>query len=77
MTPLERLLAEAIPTGGFGDARTRTPAAEPELAEVVPDPAAAAHRAALLADLARPRPTVRQRTRRARHLRAVPPPTAA
>lgn len=75
-TPLERLLAEELPTGSFGDVprRAPAPARPPEAApDRPPDPAAAAHRAALLADLARPRPTVRQRTRRPhRHLRAVP-----
>lgn len=61
MTPLDRLLAEAIPDGTFGGTRTPRPAAQPTRRE--PDPQAAAHVRDLLAALD-------QRPRR-RHLRAV------
>jgi len=71
VTPLERLLAEEIPTGRFGDGpalpvkrRPPRPAAEP-----APDPRAEAHRAALLAALA----DTRDHRATRRHLRAVPP----
>jgi hypothetical protein len=73
MTPLERLLAEAIPTGRFGDApeacRPVVPPPSPATAAPQPDPAAAAHRAALLAALSG---TADHRATR-RHLHAVPP----
>jgi hypothetical protein len=78
MTPLERLLAEELPTGLFGDApgdrptkprrRTTAPARESPPS----DPDAAAHRAALPNPYAAKNP----RTTR-RHLRAVPPTPAA
>lgn len=67
MTPYERLLAEELPTGRFGDGpathtrRHPQPDTGPEV-----DPNAAAHRAALLAALdEKPRPY--------RHLHALPP----
>lgn len=71
MTPYERLLAEELPTGDFGDGpalptkrhQPRTPAAPK------PDPNAEAHRAALLAAL---NGTTDHRTTRRRHLHAVP-----
>ena len=71
MTPLERLLLEAVPDGTFGGARPtpverrRAAAAKPG-----PDPLAAEHCRELLAALAeKPRPR--------RHLHAVPPSVAA
>lgn len=53
MTPLERLLAEEIPTGTFGGARTRTPAFAPPARPVLADPNAAEHVRALEAELDR------------------------
>jgi hypothetical protein len=50
MSPIERLLAEAVPDGTFGGARTREPKRKPG-----PDPRAAEHRAALEAALRRPK----------------------
>jgi hypothetical protein len=75
VTPLERLLAEELPTGRFGDG----PAVPSSREAVMPrreapraDPLAAAHRARLLAALAE-KPTVDHRVQ-TRHLRAVPTP---
>lgn len=74
MTPLERLLAEELPTGRFGDGPA-TPsskaAVKPTKQAPTADPLAAAHRARLLAAL-NEKPTVDHRVQR-RHLRAVPP----
>ncbi|MFE9886831.1 hypothetical protein [Streptomyces scopuliridis] len=51
---LERLLAEGVPDGTFGGARTlRSSKAKPKPAG--PDPRAAEHRAALEAAIRRPR----------------------
>lgn len=50
MSPLERLLAEGVPDGTFGGARTKKPKRKPG-----PDPRAAEHRAALEAALRQPR----------------------
>lgn len=79
MTPLERLLAEELPTGTFGDAPERRASRSPRPAPARPverpaDPDAAAHCAELpnpYAPKAKRQPTTR------RHLRAVPPPTLA
>ena len=73
MTPLERLLAEAIPDGTFGGART-TQAAEPRTVrrEIAPDPMAAHHRAVLEAAL--DEREGRGTGRPDRRLRAVPDP---
>ncbi|MET9956668.1 hypothetical protein ABZ135_34690 [Streptomyces sp. NPDC006339] len=49
MSPLDRLLAEAVPDGTFGGARTKTKR------KPGPDPKAAEHRAALEAAIRRPR----------------------
>lgn len=74
MTPLERLLAEELPTGMFGGPRLEPEAAEPEpVRETGPDPDAAAHREALLAALT----NLPLDARKSRHLRAVAPPSAA
>lgn len=80
MTPLERLLAEELPTGQWGDG----PARESSVAAVQPrreppgtDPHAAAHRARLLAALAEKPLKVGRRAQPTRHLHAVPPPPAA
>jgi hypothetical protein len=76
VTPMERLLAEELPTGGFGDGPavpTSTAAVQPRREIPGSDPLAAAHRARLLAALAE-KPTVDHRVQR-RHLRAVPPAT--
>lgn len=65
MSPLERLLAEAVPDGTFGGPRQARDHMQPP-----PDPLAAEHCRELLAALAeKPRPV--------RHLRAVPPSVAA
>lgn len=73
MTPLERLLAEELPTGSWGDG----PAVPSSRKAVMPrreaakaDPLAAVHRARLLAALAE-KPTVDHRVK-TRHLRALP-----
>jgi hypothetical protein len=73
VTPLERLLAEELPTGSFGDGPavpSSTAAVQPRREPTAGDPLAAAHRAALLAALDE-KPTVDHRVRR-RHLRAIP-----
>lgn len=73
MTPLEKLLAEATPTGTFGGGpptASSTAAVRPRRETPGADPHAAAHQAALLAALAE-QPTVDHRVTR-RHLRAVP-----
>jgi hypothetical protein len=79
MTPLERLLAEELPTGQFGDG----PARDSSLAAVQPrpepaegDPLAAAHRARLLAALAEKPLRIGRRAAPVRHLHPVPNPTA-
>jgi hypothetical protein len=74
MTPLERLLAEELPTGQWGDGPARESSAaavQPQREPPAVDPHAAAHRAQLLAALAE-KPTVDHRVQR-RHLHAVPP----
>jgi hypothetical protein len=76
-------MAEALPTGTFGDARPQQPTQPTNRAPGQPDPNAARHRAELLAalaghntpqdaiaDLTPVRPTTR-------HLRALPPADAA
>lgn len=69
MTPLERLLAEELPTGSFGGPR-ELPTPEPmPVREAGPDPDAAAHRDALLAALT----NLPLDVRKTRHLRALPP----
>jgi hypothetical protein len=77
MTPLERLLAESIPTGTFGDAeparRPVAPPPSPATATPSPDPDAAAHVARLLAALAEKPLRIGRRARPRRHLHAVPP----
>jgi hypothetical protein len=55
VTQLERLLAEGVPDGTFGGARTREPKRKPG-----PDPRAAEHRAALEAALRRPATTQKE-----------------
>ncbi|MER7788579.1 hypothetical protein [Streptomyces sp. NPDC097640] len=68
MSPLERLLAEELPTGTFGDARpakTQPVSRQKAPAPRGPDPLAAQHCAELLAALSGSR-KVR------RHLHAVP-----
>jgi hypothetical protein len=78
MTPLERLLAEELPTGDWGDGPAHPSsrkAIEATRAPAKADPLAAAHQAQLLAALAE-KPTVDHRVQR-RHLRAVPPAEAA
>lgn len=57
MSPLERLLAEELPTGTFGDARDRTAEHRPTLAPA----RAAANYAALEAALTRRRAPARLR----------------
>lgn len=70
MTPLERLLAEELPTGRVPD--FALPSGRPRQPKRPWTPAEqAAHRAALLDALAE-RPTVDHRVTR-RHLRALPP----
>lgn len=64
MTPLERLYAEELPTGTFGNA----PEPAPHTAPVSPAQAADNLRRLEHALTTRPRPR--------RHLRAVPTPTA-
>lgn len=65
MTPLQRLLAEELPDGTFGGARSLEPAAHPTRRDPkTPDPQAAQHRRDLLAALD-------QRPARRRHLRVV------
>lgn len=52
MTPLERLLAETIPTGTFGGPRPEAPCPVPAVrARAGPDPRAAEHLATLTAEL--------------------------
>jgi uncharacterized protein (DUF58 family) len=65
VTPLEQLLAEELPTGLFGGAPARP--------REIPPGEQSLHRTQLLAALAG---TTDHRAAR-RHLRAVPPPTAA
>ena len=73
-TPLERLLAEELPTGTFGDAPGDRPAkprqrtAAPAREAPPPDPDAAAHRAELLAALR----NLPLDARKTRHLHALP-----
>jgi hypothetical protein len=62
VTPLERLLAEELPTGTFGD---RPPPTAPRTTAPSADPHAARHRAELLAALDADR-------RPARHLHVIP-----
>lgn len=63
MTPLERLLAEEIPTGTFGGPKPHTPPATTHGPRTTTPVEAAEHVAALEAALT---------SQRARHLRAVP-----
>jgi len=69
MTPLERLLAEAIPDGTFGGPRHTPTAPDPPLVRETPraDPNAAAHFAELAAAIDK-----RTGRRKPRHLRALP-----
>lgn len=74
MTPLERLLAEELPTGRFGDGpatRSSTEALRPHVPGET-DPLAAAHRARLEAALAEQPLRVGRRAKPNRHLHAVP-----
>lgn len=64
MTPLDRLLAEAWPTGTFGGPRTDRPPDPPPPRRPVTPEEAAAHVADLIAALDE---------QPARHLRAIPP----
>ena len=76
MTPLERLLAEELPTGQFGDGparETSVVAVQPRREATEGDPLAAAHRARLLAALNEKPLRVGRRAAPARHLHAVPP----
>jgi hypothetical protein len=75
MTPLERLLAEELPTGQWGDGPARessTAAVKPRREPAGAEPLAAAHRAQLEAALTEKPLRVGRRAQPDRHLRVVP-----